>query len=98
MTPLTTLAASVGAVVAIGSSFVGVDKLYVSRSDFDKYIQQQQAAADREYVLELKAVIRSLRSGLQDNPDDAFLLEQLQATIAELCEFRPDDHLCDVGR
>jgi hypothetical protein len=89
------IAASVVAIGSIGGGALALDKLHVAAEDFEKYIEQQQIADDRDYVRDLKKDIRDVKSALSIDPDDSFLLSELADLIDELCEFRPDDRLCD---
>jgi hypothetical protein len=91
---LTQIAAAVAAVGVIGGSALTLNGLHVSAGDFDKYIEQQQMADDREYVRDLKEDIREVRSALLIHDGDDFLVEELADLIDELCEYRPDDRLC----
>lgn len=95
MISLPQIAAAVVAVGSIGGGALALDKLHVAAEDFEKYIEQQQVADDREYVRDLKKDIRDVKSALSIDPDDAFLVSELADLIDELCEFRPDDRLCD---
>ena len=95
MISLPQIAASVVAIGSIGGGALALDKLHVAAEDFEKYIEQQQIADDRDYVRDLKKDIRDVKSALSIDPDDAFLLDELADLIDELCEFRPDDRLCD---
>jgi len=91
---LTQIAASVVAIGSIGGGALALDKLHVAAEDFERYIEQQQMADDREYVRDLKKDIRDVTSALALDPDDRYLTEELADLIDELCEFRPDDRLC----
>ena len=95
MISLPQIAASVIAVGSIGGGALALDRLHVASSDFAEYIEQQQVADDRDYVLKLKEDIREVRTLLLTHVDDAYLTEELQAMIDELCEIRPDDRLCN---
>jgi hypothetical protein len=95
MISLTQIAASVVAVGSIGGGALALDKLHVAAEDFEKYIEQQQMADDREYVRDIKADIREVRSALLIHEGDDFLVEELADLIDELCEMRPDDRLCE---
>jgi len=95
MISLPQIAAAVVAVGSIGGGALALDKLHVAAEDFEKYIEQQQIADDREYVRDLKKDIRDVKSALALDPDDRFLTEELADLIDELCEFRPDDRLCE---
>ena len=95
MISLPQIAASVVAIGSIGGGALALDKLHVAAEDFEKYIEQQQIADDRDYVRDLKKDIRDVKSALSIDPDDSFLLSELADLIDELCEFRPDDRLCD---
>ena len=90
------IAASIGAVGTIGGGALTLDKMHVASEDFDKYIQQQQMADEREYVQNLKKDIRDVKAALTLNPDEEWLIESLAELIDELCEYRPDDRMCEV--
>lgn len=96
MMNLTQIAAAVAAVGTIGGGALTLDKMHVSSKDFEYYIQQQIAADEAEYVLELKRMIRDVRGALQEHPDDEWLQDELAELIDTLCELRPDDRLCEV--
>jgi hypothetical protein len=89
-------AATVTAVGVVGGGAVTLNELHVAAEDFDKYIQQQQIADDRDYVLQLKKDIREVQGALATNPDEEYLVDALAELIDELCEFRPDDRMCEV--
>lgn len=89
------IAASVVAAGSIGGGALALDKLHVAAEDFEKYIEQQQMADDRSYVLALKKDIRDVTGALIESPDEEFLIESLAELIDELCEIRPDDQLCE---
>jgi hypothetical protein len=95
MISLPQIAAAVVAVGSIGGGALALDKMHVAAEDFKQYIEQQQIADDREYVRDLKEDIRNVRTALAKSPDDEFLINELADLIDELCEFRPDDRLCD---
>lgn len=95
MISLPQLAASVVAIGSIGGGALALDKMHVASDDFKEYIEQQQIADDRDYVLTLKKDIREIKAALRENPDEPFLIHALEELIDELCEFRPDDSLCD---
>ena len=95
MTSLPQLAAAVLAVGSIGGGALALDKMHVASEDFKEYIEQQQLADDRDYVLTLKKDIRDIKAALIDDPDEPYLIHALEELIDELCEFRPDDNLCD---
>lgn len=88
-------AATVTAVGVVGGGALTLNELHVASEDFDKYIQQQQVADEREYVRDLKEDIRDVRSALLVHTDDQFLTDELAELIDELCEYRPDDKLCE---
>lgn len=90
-------AATVAAIGAIGGSALALDKLHVASEDFDAYIEQRQAADDRNYVRALKEDIRNVSQALQDRPGDSFLTNELLSLIDELCEYRPSDRMCSGG-
>ena len=94
MMSLTQMAAAVVAVGSIGGGALTLDRLHVAAQDFEDYIEQQQMDAERFYVQELKKDIRSIREALKSHPDDDYLIEELADLIDELCEYRPDDRLC----
>ena len=94
MISLPQIAAAVVAVGSIGGGALALDRMHVSASDFKDYIEQQQAADEREYVRDLKNDIRDIKGALADDPDEEYLIEALAELIDELCEFRPDDALC----
>lgn len=92
-----------GTAVSMNSAHVGqteFDKYvennsaHVAQEDFDKYIEQRAESDERAYILSLKQDIRDITIALQSNPDDFFLLNELQAMIDELCLIRPNDRLC----
>jgi hypothetical protein len=89
------IAASVAAAGTIGGGALALDKLHVASEDFEKYIQQQQMADEREYVQDLKKEIRDVKAALISHPDEEWLQEGLAELIDELCELRPDDRMCD---
>jgi hypothetical protein len=53
-------------------------------------------ADEREYVQDLKKDIRDVKAALILNPDEEWLIESLAELIDELCEYRPDDRMCEV--
>lgn len=89
------IAASVAAVGTIGGGALALDNMHVAAEDFEKYIQQQQMADEREYVADLKKDIRDVKSGLIEHPNEAWLVEALAELIDELCELRPLDKMCE---
>ena len=91
MMSLPQIAAAVTAVGTIGGAGIYLDNAHVPASEFKQYIEQQQIADEREYILDLKAQIREVRYALIDRPDDEFLLDLLESLEAELCEYRPDE-------
>ena len=95
MISLPQIAASVAAVGSIGGASLVLDNLHVAAADFQQYIEQQQEADDRAFVLELKQDIRAVQAALLDNPDEDYLLDALADLIDELCELRPEDRICD---
>lgn len=95
MISLPQIAAAVVAVGSIGGGALALDKMHVASEDFKEYIEQQQMADDREYVRDLKEDIRDVKSALLVHVDDDFLTAELADLIDELCEFRPDDRLCN---
>lgn len=94
MMSLPQLAASVVAIGSIGGGALALDKMHVASDDFKEYIEQQQIADDRDYVLTLKKDIREIKAALRENPDEPFLIHALEELLDELCEFRPDDKMC----
>ena len=54
------LAAAVLAVGSIGGGALALDKMHVASEDFKEYIEQQQLADDRDYILTLKKDIRDI--------------------------------------
>jgi len=96
MISLPQMAAAVVAVGSIGGGALALDKMHVASEDFRQYIEQEQMADERDYVQELKEDIRAIRYALMEHPDDEYLTEELADMIAELCEYRPDDRLCDA--
>jgi len=90
---LTKVAATVVAIGSIGGGALTLDRLHVAAEDFEKYIEQQQMADDREYVLELKKDIREVRKILAEESDE-YLEGALEDLIDELCEMRPEDREC----
>jgi len=95
MISLPQIAAAVVAVGSIGGGALALDRMHVAAEDFKQYIEQQQISDERDYVQELKEDIREVRTLLLTHIDDAYLTEELQAMIDELCELRPDDRLCE---
>jgi hypothetical protein len=95
MISITQIAAAVVAVGTIGGGALTLDNLHVAAEDFKEYIEQQQQADEAEYVLALKQDIRELRQLLMLHPDDEYIANELQSMVDELCEFRPDDRLCE---
>jgi hypothetical protein len=84
-------AAVITAIGTIGGGALYLDNAHVPASEFQQYIEQQQIADEREYVLDLKAQIREVRYALIDRPDDEFLLDLLDSLEQELCEYRPNE-------
>ena len=95
MMSLTQMAAAVVAIGSIGGAGVALNELHVAAEDFDKYIEQQMASDDRDYVLELKKDIRDITGALILDPDEQYLIEALAELTDALCELRPDDRLCE---
>ena len=95
MISLPQIAAAVVAVGSIGGGALALDKMHVASEDFREYIEQQQMADEREYVQELKEDIREVRTALLSHPGDEYLMGALADLLDELCEFRPDDRLCE---
>ena len=94
MMSLPQIAAAVVAVGSIGGGALALDKMHVASEDFKEYIEQQQMADDRDYVLKLKKDIREITGALQSDPDEEYLIESLAELTDALCEIRPDDRLC----
>jgi len=97
MISLPQIAAAVVAAGSIGGGAVALDKMHVASEDFKEYIEQQQMADDRDYVLELKKDIREITGALIINPDEEYLIEALAELTDSLCELRPEDRLCEEG-
>jgi hypothetical protein len=95
MISLPQIAAACVAAGTIGGGALALDKLHVAAADFDQYIEQRAMADERDYVLTLKQDIRAVRSALQSNPDDAYMIDELAGLMDELCDIRPDDRLCN---
>ena len=94
-TTVKTGAAIVTSLGVIGGGAVSLDTRHVRADDFEKYIEQQQMDYERSYVRELKREIRDVQGALADDPDEPYLQDALLELIDELCEYRPDDKLCD---
>ena len=95
MISLPQIAAAVAAVGTIGGAGLALDRMHVAAEDFDTYIEQQQMADERQYVLEIKKDIRNVQGALQEDPDEIYLQEALAELLDALCEVRPEDRLCD---
>ncbi len=95
MMSLPQIAAAVTAVVTIGGTAVALDKLHVPAAEFEQYLEQQQVADARDYVQKLKKEIRDVRAALIVHPGDEYLVVAMADLVDELCEFRPDDRLCE---
>ena len=95
MISLPQIAAAVAAVGTIGGAGLALDRMHVAAEDFDTYIEQQQMADERQYVLEIKKDIRDVQGALQEDPDEIYLQEALAELLDALCEVRPEDRLCD---
>lgn len=95
MNPIIAGAAIVTAVGTIGSGALYLDHAHVAASEFKQYIEQQQAADERDYVLDLKEQIREVRYALITRPDDTYLKEALEELLWELCDVRPEDRMCE---
>ena len=111
MMSLTQMASAVTAVLVIMGVGWGFDKTYIDKDefapvaeesekhvaseDFEKYIQQQQLADDREYVRKLKQDLRDLSLALAEHPDDLYLQNALAEVLDDLCDLRPEDRLCE---
>ena len=95
MMNLTQAAATVVAIGSIGGGALALDKMHVASSDFREYIEQQQIADEREYVRNIKEEIRDVMYALSERPGDEYLHRELDDLVDELCEYRPDDRLCD---
>ena len=98
MNPLAMGAATVTAIGVIGGGTLTLNEMHVSADDFEKYVQQQLESDERDYVRDLKRDIRDIEGALQEDPDEQYLIEALAELIDELCEYRPDDRLCEDGR
>jgi hypothetical protein len=94
MISLPQIAASVVAAGSIGGGALALDRLHVSSETFDKYIEQQIANDERDWIIELKKTIREIQYALYTRPGDEFLTESLAEVIDELCAVKPDDRLC----
>ena len=68
---------------------------HVPMSEFKQYIDQQQIADEREYVRALREDIRRIKIELMRQPDNEYLLGELDTLIFDLCEVREDDKLCE---
>ena len=90
-----TAAAVVTSVGVVGGGALTLDKMHVSAGDFDKYIEQQQISDERDYVRRLKEDIRNVMYALSERPGDEYLLRELDDLVDELCEYRPEDRLCN---
>ena len=97
MNPVVYGATVIAAIAAIGGSALKLDRMHVASEDFRQYIEQQQAADEKDYVLELKEHIREIRYALISHPDSEYLLNDLADLTSELCEVRPNDRLCETG-
>lgn len=95
MNPIIAGAATVGAIATIGGGALTLDHLHVAAEDFREYIEQQQMADERSFVLELKKDIRDIQGALQEDPNEPYLIDALAELIDQLCEIRPDDRLCE---
>ena len=95
MFSLPQIAAGVVAIGSIGGGALALDRMHVASEDFKEYIEQQQMADDRDYVLQLKKDIRDVKGALLENPSEEFLIDSLAELIDSLCEIRPDDKLCE---
>ena len=95
MNPLAMGAATVTAIGVIGGGTLTLNEMHVSADDFEKYVQQQLESDERDYVRDLKRDIRDIEGALQEDPDEQYLIEALAELIDELCEYRPDDRLCE---
>jgi len=94
MISLPQIAAAVVATGVIGGGALTLDRLHVATEDFNEYIEQQQAADERDYVRSIKEDIRDVMQVLLERPGDEFLRGELGDLIDELCEYRPNDRLC----
>jgi hypothetical protein len=64
---------------------------HVPAAEFNEYLEQQQIADEREYVLDLKEQIREIRYAMRNHPDDPYFIEELEKLEAELCEYREEE-------
>lgn len=95
MMTLNEIALAVVATGTIGGGAIALNELHVASEDFEKYIEVQQSADEREYVQDLKKDIRDVTGALIEDPDEEYLIEALAELTDELCEIRPDDRLCE---
>jgi hypothetical protein len=95
MNPIALGATTVVAIGSIGGGALALDKMHVAAEDFKEYIEQQQMADERSFVLELKKDIRDIQGALQEDPNEPYLIDALAELIDQLCEIRPDDRLCE---
>lgn len=95
MISLPQIAAAVVAAGTIGGGALTLDRMHVASDDFRQYIEQQQIADEQNYVLDLKEQIREVMQLIRMHLDDEYLLEALAEMVAELCEIRPADRLCE---
>ena len=95
MNPIALGATTVVAIGSIGGGALALDKMHVAAEDFKEYIEQQQMADERSFVLELKKDIRDIQGALQEDPNELYLIDALAELIDQLCEIRPDDRLCE---
>lgn len=96
MMTLVQIAASLSAVGIIGGGALTLDRLHVASDDFEQYIEQRQESDERDYVRDLKKDIREIIAALAAHgAGDDFLQYELADLIDELCEYRPNDKLCD---
>ncbi len=80
----------IACLVLLGGGIAWAVTNFTPQSDFDKHLDAELS----RYVLDLKQSIRDINRLLDDDPYDEYLIEDLEDTIATLCEIRPDDKLC----
>lgn len=94
MMTLPQIAAAVIATGSIGGGAIALDHMHVASEDFKEYIEQEQEADERSYILQLKKDIREVKTALVGSPSEGYLIEALAEMIAELCLIRVEDRLC----
>jgi len=95
MMTIVQIASSLTAVGIIGGGALTLDRMHVATEDFKEYIEVQQNADERTYVLNLKKDIRDIKMALLSNPDEEYLRSSLADAIDDLCDLRPEDRLCE---